>query len=209
MIKQVRESDPSPESQPATAASSPHLGPVTASSEAIEELADIMGQRRKSVSFEQHALRNSGGPEFWNNFDERMRTPPPPFPQRTSSIMSEDVNMDNTSAPSQSQRFPSTSSPSRSSTPQPTEIRKTLGKRRRDDDLDPAMFKRRAVSPGLSLQNSPILPPSPAQRDGGWWQNKAYRESSASSSGNGSLSKRIGLQGMTDTNDGLSNMSIE
>ena len=165
--------------------------------------------RRKSVSFEQHALRTSGGHEFWNNFDERMRTPPPPFPQRTSSIMSEDITMDTPFAPSQSQRFPSTSSPSRSSTPQPMEMRKTLGKRRRDDDFDPAMFKRRAVSPGLSLQNSPILPPSPAQGNGGWWQAKAHRESSTSSSGNGSIAKRVGLQGMTDTNDGLSSMSIE
>jgi hypothetical protein len=94
-----------------------------------------------------------------------------------------------------------------------------LGKRRRDDDLDPNMFKRRAVSPGVSLQNSPIMPPSPAQRsENGWWamqQAKAREGSGSSSSNNGAGAvggpglKRIGFQGMSDTNDGLMNMSIE
>jgi hypothetical protein len=209
VIRQVRESDPSPDLQDATAASSPRLVP-TASSEAIEELADIMGERPKSVNFGRHALRNSGGAEFWNSWDERMRTPPPPFPQRANSTMSEDVTMDTPSHPATLQHFHSNSSPSRCSTPQPMEMRKTLGKRRRDDDLDPTLFKRRAVSPGLSLQNSPILPPSPAQRESSWWQSKAHRESSTSSSGTGiTLGKRIGMQGMNDTNDGLMNMSIE
>ena len=99
-------------------------------------------------------------------------------------------------------------------------------KRRRDDDLDPNMFKRRAVSPGVSLQNSPIMPPSPAQRDSGWWalQAKTNRRegpaghgsgerASSGASGNGTSSlgppKRVGFQGMIDTNDGLMNMSIE
>ena len=100
-------------------------------------------------------------------------------------------------------------------------------KRMRDDDFDPYFFKRRAVSPGLSLQNSPILPQSPLQRDGGWWgmQSKHGRETpgpqpvgdrissgGSASSGNGAppvSGKRVGLQGMSDTNDGLMNMSIE
>lgn len=95
----------------------------------------------------------------------------------------------------------------------------------RDDDFDPNFFKRRAVSPGLSLQNSPILPQSPLQRDGGWWGTpKSNREvpsvhvsgdrvsstgSNGSMNGPGGPSKRVGLQGMNDTHDGLMNMSIE
>ena len=104
-------------------------------------------------------------------------------------------------------------------------------KRMRDDDFDPNFFKRRAVSPALSLQNSPILPQSPSAREGGgWWGAKANREtpnvhvigervssggSSSSTNGTGAgpstpgPSKRVGFQGMSDTNDGLMNMSIE
>jgi hypothetical protein len=104
---------------------------------------------------------------------------------------------------------------------------KKSNKRRRDDDLDVNSLKRRAVSPGLSVQNSPVLSQSPAQRDGSLWgtASKASREYSAAtgthasserSGSGGSVSmtpslgpKRIGLQGMTDTSDGLMKMSIE
>ena len=100
----------------------------------------------------------------------------------------------------------------------------------RDDDLDPNFFKRRAVSPGMSLQNSPILPQSPMQRDCSWWggsQTKSTsgrelpsvqvigeRVSSGGSASSGSVSasgslKRIGFQGMSDTNYGLMNMTID
>lgn len=96
----------------------------------------------------------------------------------------------------------------------------------RDDDFDPYFFKRRAVSPGMSLQNSPILPQSPLQRDGAFWgmqtrygretpgtQTVGDRISSGGSASSGSVptptAKRVGLQGMSDTNDGLMNMSIE
>ena len=99
-------------------------------------------------------------------------------------------------------------------------------KRMRDDDFDPSFFKRRAVSPGMSLQNSPILPQSPLQREGGWWgiQAKNAREtpgvqvrgerigsggSAGSTNTSTGPSKRVGMQGMNDTNDGLMNMSIE
>ena len=77
----------------------------------------------------------------------------------------------------------------------------------RDDDFDPNYFKRRAVSPGLSVQNSPVLPQSP-----GWWgtPKREERISSNGSAGSGTgTGKRIGMQGMNDTNDGLMNMSIE
>lgn len=120
---------------------------------------------------------------------------------------------------------------SRSSTPQPlvpltaADGLKKSSKRRRDDDLDGHSIKRRAVSPGVSVHNSPVLSQSPAQRDGSLWGTtaKANREPTASghaagerSNSGGSMSmtpslgpKRIGLQGMTDTNDGFMKMSIE
>ena len=94
---------------------------------------------------------------------------------------------------------------------------------RDDEDFDPTSFKRRAVSPGLSVQNSPVLPQSP-----GWWGTphptpgggKSERGGSGNggSGGNqnggggggmGGQPKRVGMQGMNDTNDGLMNMSIE
>ena len=77
----------------------------------------------------------------------------------------------------------------------------------REDDFDPTYFKRRAVSPSLSVQNSPILPQSP-----GWWgtPKRDERISSNGSAGSGAgLGKRVGMQGMNDTNDSLMNMSIE
>lgn len=77
----------------------------------------------------------------------------------------------------------------------------------REDDLDPTYFKRRAVSPSLSVQNSPILPQSP-----GWWGTPKRDErisSNGSASSAAGIGKRVGMQGMSDTNDSLMNMSIE
>ena len=247
VIRQVRESDTDHDftvhSQPTTTASSPNLLSVTAGPvEAIEDIpyADLMStesssERRSSSGFSQQAIKNAAGPEFWNKFDERIRTPPPSSLFRSSSsAISDDMNMDTPASSifATPQQYPlphQNHSRSRSSTPQPpsnaVEVTRKIGKRRRDDDLDPHMFKRRAVSPGVSLQNSPILPPSPAQRDAGWWssQPKPSREvptghvagervnSGGSNNGTSSLvpPKRVGFQGMSDTNDGLMNMSIE
>lgn len=81
----------------------------------------------------------------------------------------------------------------------------------------------------MSVQNSPILSQSPSQREASLWgpaPPKINRESSISgpaagerTSSNGSTAsavaglgqagKRVGMQGMTDTNDGLMKMSIE
>ncbi|KAI4206550.1 MAG: hypothetical protein LQ346_001040 [Caloplaca aetnensis] len=251
VIRQARESDaygdinPTP-SQPTTSASSPSIQPATAGPiDGLEDIpediamdSDISASRRSSSStFTQHAIRNSGGLGFWNNFDERTRTPPPVFPRESSSGISDDIAMDTpqssvvSATPQQYLNKIPSRSESRSSTPQlqhntSDNLRKG-NKRMRDDDLDPSFFKRRAVSPGMSLQNSPVLPQSPLQRDGGWWgmQSKYGREVPASqtvgdrissggsvSSGNGAPPvppKRVGLQGMSDTNDGLMNMSIE
>lgn len=98
---------------------------------------------------------------------------------------------------------------------------KVNNKRRRDDDFDIASIKRRAVSPGLSVQSSPVPGQSPIN-GGGWWaQPRTNREATlpstnveerANSVGQATPvlgPKRTGLQGMTDTSDGLMKMSIE
>lgn len=110
------------------------------------------------------------------------------------------------------------SSTSRSGTPQPVtrptaaEITQKLGKKRlRDDDFDATSFKRRAVSPGLSAQNSPIAQ-SPMQRDNIAWGGRPASTCNLTDGGKSpanTIQKRIGLQGMMDTNDGLMKMSIE
>jgi len=239
VIRQVRESDADGDlnlqpSQPTTTASSPNIAPVTAGPpDSLEQMSEGALSRRSSSTFTNQAIRNAGEPSFWNNLDERMRTPPPTMPRDSSSCVSDDVNMDNpisstqASTPQQSTAKTSISQESLSSTAQTKgfEMPRKGNKRMRDDDFDPHFFKRRAVSPGLSLQNSPVLPQSPLQRDSGWWgtpkssrdvtsvQVPGERVGSHSSAGsvNGTPgpTKRVGLQGMTDTHDGLMNMSIE
>lgn len=182
---------------------------------------------------------------YWNP-DRLAQTPPPSFARAGSSAMSEDISMDSPSVSSTSTSQPATSTAgpesnsyplwaSRASTPQPiapisaVDGLKKSNKRRRDDDLDVNSIKRRAVSPGVSVQNSPVLSQSPAQRDGGLWGTAAKARSDSmsaaggnapgersSSGGSGSVSmtpslgpKRIGLQGITDTNDGFMKMSID
>jgi len=108
--------------------------------------------------------------------------------------------------------------------------RRINGKRRRDDDFDPVSFKRRAVSPGMSVHNSPIMQ-SPLQRDMAPWgagsrpgsvggdtvgkggSGSGSGAPSENGSGNGSrvggAKGRVGFQGMVDTNDGITRLSIE
>lgn len=243
VVRQVRENEGDDMSlqmlsQPTTTASSPNILATTGPSESLEDIPEdiTMGSesasRRSSSAFSHSALRNSGGLGFWSTLDERgMRTPPPPLsaPRRSSSGISDDISMDtplqSSSTPQlASKRVPS--SDSQASTPQvPTLLDppRKGNKRLRDDDLDPHYFKRRAVSPGMSLQNSPVLPQSP---QGGWWGLPAKPNRDApnvqvlgervsngggtgSVSGTGGTPKRVGLQGMNDTHDGLMNMSIE
>ncbi|KAI0554029.1 hypothetical protein F4679DRAFT_393860 [Xylaria curta] len=186
-------------------------------------------------------------------------TPPPPtiLPRGSSSGISEDINMDSPSMSTSSGNtglfgpgtgFHSHGSETRKSeTPQPTasatpsqtgsvpptaaEITRRINNKRRrgDDDLDPHVFKRRAVSPGMSVHNSPIMQ-SPLQRDNMTWgsrpgSNHGGDKASGTPSENGSsggntngstagrpiagAKGRVGFQGMSDTNDGLMRMSIE
>ncbi|KAH6679099.1 hypothetical protein B0J14DRAFT_580004 [Halenospora varia] len=227
VVRQTRESDMDLEptrhpsiSSNTTTHSSPNIGPQNTqdSLEGIPEddiMADISSGL--SSSFKQHAMRNSKGKEFWDTFtDEKSRTPPPPnfLPRGSSSGMSDDILLDSPTPP-----IPGTehlmSSPSRSQTPQPgtgptqAEItQKVNKKRRRDDDFDPSSFKRRAVSPGMSTHNSPVMQ-SPMQRDVTPWGSRPPSNGDSSKMGANGGPKRVGFQGMVDTNDGLMKMSIE
>lgn len=232
VVRQTRESDMDlePSRHPSisttnTTNSSPSLGPITQDSlEGIPEddsMSDITSGL--SSSFKQHAMRNSKGKEFWETFQDS--TPPSAFLHRgSSSGISEDISMDSPSlsTPPSSVTLPPTignagqhsSSPSRSATPQPNtgptaaEItRKVNNKRRRDDDFDPTSFKRRAVSPGMSVHNSPVMQ-SPMQRDVAPWGSRPTSNGEKQGT-NGGPMKRVGFQGMVDTNDGLMKMSIE
>ncbi|KAI9778311.1 MAG: hypothetical protein M1835_004966 [Candelina submexicana] len=257
VIRQVRESEPDVDlnpfpSQPTTTNPSPSLLPSAHGlSESLEDIPEDgllnretssgSSDRSMSATFTRQAIRNSGGIEFWNSFDHRTHTPPPPLlPLDSSSAIGEDMSMESpsistppSSFPNQSVNDPKVPQLSRSSTPQTqthpsaADISRKVNKRRRDDDFDPSSLKRRAVSPGMSLQNSPVLPQSPVLKDSGWWGlPKPSRDLPSAASGGhaagertnsggsgtsvvGGGSKRIGFQGMNDTNDGLMNMSIE
>jgi len=205
-------------------------------------------------TFARQSSSSSGGKDFWNTFESHHRTPPPPaFLPRgsTSTTMSDDMNMEFPSistpsnsiypwaVPTREQNNAATDS-SRASTPQvqpqasvsgpisAADGLRKVNKRRRDDDLDMQSIKRRAVSPGLSVGNSPILSQSPSQRAENLWGQPVKlqpgREGSVGggnpagerSNSNGSVAqtplmgpKRIGLMGMTDMQGMAEKMSIE
>ena len=245
IIRQVRESETDIEPSRSSIVESPSLMPVAnadiadiPSEETSLLLDDSCQQSTKGLfaTFPFQASRNFGGKEFWNNYNSRIKTPPPPFvSQGNASAMSDDISTDSPSMSASSASLLSNhvrvGRGSRSSTPQPqvlpkaVDVAKKVSKRRRDDDFDLASFKRRAVSPGMSAQNSPVVAQSPIQRDGSLWGTaKSSRESSSAGQGRGERSgstssltsmsqnpgtKRIGMQGMTDTHDGLMKMSIE
>lgn len=250
IIRQVRESDTDIERPSITAQSSPSLLPAVPGLDGpLEDVPEEESESNMSkdgstakglfgIFGSLNTGRNSIGTDFWNQ--RLAQTPPPPSFPRTESAVSEDMNMDSPiissnsgigmPVPDQSVNLGWTS---RASTPQsqsmnpPTAVDglKKSNKRRRDDDFDEHSLKRRAVSPGLSVHNSPVISQSPSQRDGNLWGSatKASRETSISGQSNGERSnsggsmsmtptlgpKRVGLQGMTDTSDGLMKMSIE
>lgn len=213
VIRQVRESEPSvPHKSPTLSdfaslhRSSHEEGPLDA-----EDHGEKSGDPIPTESsFSRQANRNSGGPEFWNSFDERYRTPPPSLRQTAASSMSEDDSaMDMTP----STAFGSTTEfakplerNSRASTPVAASHISSLGdfrrKRRREDDLDSNLFKRRAVSPSTSIQSSPVMPNSPVVKD-------PKAEAVNRNTSHAGTPRRVGLQGMNETSDGFMNMSIE
>jgi len=250
-------------SAPTTAHSSPNL-PVHDNMDETSEDAMIMdGGLGLSSSFKQQMLRHSKGRNFWETFPDapggRITPPPPTFylPRGPAGGIGplDDMAMDSPSAAYASQSlvpaggvFPMTTTTTSSSgggtpaaasastgPPSAAEItRRINSKRRRDDDFDPVSFKRRAVSPGMSVHNSPIMQ-SPLQRDMAPWgsrpgSNGGDRAGGGGSGGSGAPSEsggqsqgppgssqgrvnggkgRIGFQGMVDTHDGITRLSIE
>ncbi|EAW06517.1 uncharacterized protein ACLA_082070 [Aspergillus clavatus NRRL 1] len=234
VIRQVRESEPE---VPQT---SPSLNPMPSTTSSIPGESLDEGSIKSGAlfsdepKFSEQAHRNSAGADFWNSFDERYRTPPPSMrPLGPPSISEDDVIMDMTPSTTLGSNTAEFAKPydrpgSRSSTPHTSiaAMSEINRKRRRDDDFDPNLFKRRAVSPSMSVQSSPIMPNSPAVKDTGhniWgpppksnlgalFPDRPSTEIPIRNTPNtphaGPL-KRVGLQGMTETNDGFMNMSIE
>jgi hypothetical protein len=228
VIQQVRDTEP--ETSPTISAFPPlHPPPDEATPDVDPTHAKA---RESSSSFSKQASRNSGGVEFWNSFDERYRTPPP-LRQTGTSIADDDMLMDMTPSTTIGSTADSKAR-SRSSTPHPPgmAIGELRRKRRRDDDFDPNLFKRRAVSPSVSAQSSPVLTHSSVIDNGPniWGPPSrlgppfSERPSTSSDNGHGGNNnnnnnnrttphaggtKRVGLQGMTEASDGFMNMSIE
>ncbi|KAF4554454.1 Hypothetical protein D9617_4g002080 [Elsinoe fawcettii] len=246
-IKQVREREERPSF---SGPRSPGLLPTVPGPEnVLEDISEneLDGQDGKGLGncFGTHAQANANG--YWQRLDRSFRTPPPPsFPRQGSSFM--DTSMDSP-IPGMEGSMEAISASQGSDMmggameglKQPV-LTKT-GKRARDEDVDIMSIKRRAVSPSLSVGNSPIVSQSPRDReprvrreesDWGGPPGKTGRENSAGekdaslvphrSNSGGSVSsmasgvaavagqgapKRVGLQSMTDTNDGLMKMSIE
>ncbi|KAF3761254.1 hypothetical protein M406DRAFT_227561, partial [Cryphonectria parasitica EP155] len=253
VVRQVRESDvdlepPRPAGpQAVSVATTTVSSPSMPAQDSIEELSEdammVDNALGLSSSFKQQAQKNSKGRGFWDTFSETSSvggattTPPPPGPPRGSSsgISMDDVNMDSPSGGGTPQQVGSFMPPTDHPPPSAAEItrRFNMGKRRRDDDLDPVSFKRRAVSPGLSVHSSPIMQspmqhapwgPRPGsngsvERGGGGGGGGGSGNGTPSDNGTGgnannekraSIPKgRVGYQGMIDTNDGITRLSIE
>ena len=246
IVRQVRESEGGRSESLAPANSSPNLTPTIPEStegdpgEEDGMRIDIPTTETDNlfVNLVRDASIHSNAKGFWENIDSGTRASP--THRGSTSAIGEDGIAESLSlitSGSNSSAIPATQSieisqrdaymgvPQLPLLPTPAEMAKKVGKRRRDDDFDVTSFKRRAVSPGMSVQNSPILAQSPSQRDGGWWsQPKASREGSSEGKAPGERSnsassmtssapavgpKRVGMQGMTDTHDGLMKMSIE
>ncbi|KAF2227571.1 hypothetical protein BDZ85DRAFT_254521 [Elsinoe ampelina] len=247
-IKQVRERDERPSF---SGPRSPGLLPTVPGPEnVLEDIpeGELDSQEGKGLGncFGSQTQANATG--YWQRLDRSFRTPPPPsFPRQGSSFM--DVSMDSPTPDMESSLEGISASQGKDSAmagfmegPKQPLLTKT-GKRARDEDVDIMSIKRRAVSPSLSVNNSPVVSQSPRDReprirreesDWGGPPGKVTRENSTGekdavlvphrSNSGGSVSsmasgvaavagpgapKRVGLQSMTDTNDGLMKMSIE
>lgn len=228
VIRQVRESEPTVPHKTVTQGAFPsltpseHEGATSDADDTAEKVAEV-GPANAAVS--QPANRTLRESEFWSSLDERYRTPPPTSRQTAASSMSEDDStMDVTPSvlgvTSGEFAKPLDRPSSRSSTPFAAPHVPTLGdfrrKRRREDDLDPNLFKRRAVSPSTSIQSSPVMPSSPVVREAGsnGWGGppKSAYGGNPEANRNGqhnTTPRRVGLLGMNETSDGFMNMSIE
>ena len=250
VVRQVRVNDVGLKSR-STSSSSPDLKPSLPSDIPVEGLEVSEGDSQVSTGVPEPSRerppderRGSSKREFLPHlYTAQTETPPPPLFHRPRSAwgQGEDVHMDSSLTTTPGSNAPTTTSatsdpkqevetePSAAFQP-PTlplaiDVSRKLKKRRREEDFDPASIKRRAVSPGMSVQSSPVLGQSPSSSTGGWWgQAKAHRENSVGTSTSeersGSLSttglatpslgpKRVGMQGYADTNDGLMKMTLE
>ncbi|KAJ9614369.1 hypothetical protein H2200_002505 [Cladophialophora chaetospira] len=223
VIRQVQDNDPtiSQATSPTLLASNNFA--VEPIEESIEDM--VMDNPRPPLppdSFSRQAERNSAGVGFWTAFDERYRTPPPSVLPRESSSAISDEFMDTPGSFDNPALKHFNRSRSRSTTPlahnPPTAgdvARRVNNKRRREEDFDSLYTKRRAVSPGMSVQSSPILPQSPVLTNDKAWSKlppKAGANGHGDRSNSGSSlngTKKIGLQGMTETNEAIMSMSID
>ncbi|KAL2435382.1 hypothetical protein ABEF95_015864 [Exophiala dermatitidis] len=230
VIRQVHENDPT-----APQPTSPNLQANTGgATEPVEDSIEDMAMEPATTlpldSFSRQAERNSAGSTFWNNFDERYRTPPPSMlPRDSTSAISDDAMDTPGSALGDNLALRNFNRRSRSSTPlasyPPTAgdvARRVNNKRRREEDFDPIYTKRRAVSPGMSVQSSPVLSQSPVFNSDKVWaklppkanghglNGHGHGHGDRSNSG-GSMNgtKKVGLQGMNETNEGLMSMTID
>lgn len=217
VVRQVRDTEPEP--TPALG-DFPLLQPSTSYDSAPTDDTVIKGgmDTPSKANFNKQASRNSGGVEFWNSFDGRYRTPPP------ARMADDDISMDITPSTTIGSVTAEMFKPrSRSSTPHPPSIGEICRKRRRDDEFDPNLFKRRAVSPSVSAQSSPVMththnvnnemgpniwgpPPKPGL--GAPFSERSSTDSGPRTTPHGGT-KRVGLQGMTEASDGFMNMSID
>ncbi|KAJ5780102.1 hypothetical protein N7457_005262 [Penicillium paradoxum] len=224
VVRQVRDTEPEP---------TPALGEFTSLQPSSFDLAQADEPAIKteidassSDTFGKQASRNSGA-EFWNSFDGRYRTPPPARQGGPSSVADDEMCMDMTPSTTIGSITADSFKPrSRSSTPH-APVMPSIGeicrKRRRDDDFDPNLFKRRAVSPSVSAQSSPVMthsnnvndmgpniwgpPPKPGL--GAPFSERLSAESVSRTTPHAGGMKRVGLQGMTEASDGFMNMSID
>ncbi|OJD24028.1 hypothetical protein ACJ73_04614 [Blastomyces percursus] len=200
-----------------------------------------MGGRSSSI-FTDHQATSLGR---LSAFDTRYQTPPPSTNQPIGSSNSTTTSdgMMNTPpsafliAPGQhaTSTINSISLLSKAAGPSRVEAEASRknNKRRRDEMIDMNSFKRRAVSPGMCLQNSPVGVSQPSSsgssasyfskdiphrlESGGQAQLPQQQSKNSVTStpgktgrgGEGGTMKRVGMQGMNETNDGLMNMSID
>lgn len=102
IMKQVRENDVDVERPGSTATSSPNLFPqVSIVPDTIEEIPELVATEREKRLFSTFSRQASkcatSNQNFWETFDQRMRTPPPPFFMEKSTSLPEDVSMDSPS----------------------------------------------------------------------------------------------------------------
>lgn len=227
VVRQVQENDPNYVLLKSPIPRTPNMFAAETVENSIENNGPSLEANSSSLSstFSQHAEKNGAGLGFWTAFEDRYRTPPPMLiPRESSSAISDEAN-DTPGSSLMTSEHPAlrhfNRSRSRSTTPlahhnAPTAgdvARRVNNKRRRDDDFDPVFSKRRAVSPGMSVQSSPVLPQSPVVTNDKAWGKPPPKNNGTGERSNsgGSISgmKKVGLQGMTETNEGLMSMSID